>query len=194
MFVKISHTRLADIPSLRECIDSISREASALASNGASSRHDLERSLRTCLENDSVHLVALDGTRIVAWAQIERGGDASVAHRGALRMGVLPSYRGCGLGKRMLGDCIAAARARGIDRVELEIRTDNRLALELYRSSGFAVEAIVKMAMKMDGKYHDAFRMSLLAVPPHADLSPEAAADDTRQFFIQQLPVHQATR
>ena len=188
MFIKISQTRLADAPSLRECIDSVAREASARASNVASSPHDLERSLRACLESASVHLVGLDGNRVVAWAQIERGGDTSVAHRGDLRMGVLPSYRGFGLGKRMLDDCIAAARARGIDRVELEVRTDNRLALELYRSSGFAVEAIVKMAMKMDGKYHDAFRMSLLATPPHAESPSKAAADDTGLFFIDEGP------
>ena len=184
MFINILQTRLADAPSLRECIVSLSRETCFLASNGASSQQGMERSLRECLESDSVHLVALDGCRVVAWAQIKRGGETSWAHRGELDMGVLPAYRGCGLGKRMLDDCIAAARARGIGRVELEVRTDNRPALELYRSSGFAVEAIVKMAMKMDGKYHDAFRMSLLAVAPHVDFPPGAATGDTRNFFI----------
>lgn len=49
-----------------------------------------------------------------------------------------------------------------IDRVELEVRTDSRRALELYRDSGFAIESIVRKDMKVDGIYHDAFRMSLL--------------------------------
>ena len=165
MFINILQTRFADAPSLRECIDSVSRETCFLASNEAPSQQDLERSLRTCLESDSAHLVGLDGSRVVAWAQIERGGGTSVAHRGDLGMGVLPSYRGSGLGKRMLNECIAAARARGIDRIELEVRTDNRRALELYRDSGFAVESIVKKAMKIDGTYHDTFRMSRFPCP-----------------------------
>jgi ribosomal protein S18 acetylase RimI-like enzyme len=137
---------------------------------------DLERSLQGCLDSDSVHLVAIDAQRVVAWAQIDRGAGTSVAHRGDLGMGVLPSYRGSGLGRRMLGECIAAAHARGIDRVELEVRTDNRRALALYRDSGFAVESIVKMAMKVGSRYHDAFRMSLLTVPAVAGLPASAQA------------------
>ena len=183
MCIDIVQTRFSDIPSLRACVDSVSRETCFLASKEAPSQQDLERSLRKCLESDSVHLVALDGGRVVAWAQIERGSGTSVAHRGDLGMGVLPSHRGRGLGKRMLNECVAAAHARGIDRVELEVRTDNRLALELYRGSGFAVDSIVKRAMKIEGAYHDAFRMSLFSVPMHAGLSPKADADDKKQLF-----------
>jgi ribosomal protein S18 acetylase RimI-like enzyme len=188
MSINILQTRFADAPSLRECIDSVSREAGFLASNAAPSQQDLERSLRACLESDSVHLVALDGDRVVAWAQIERGGGTSVAHRGDLGMGVLPPYRGCGLGKRMLTECIDAAHARGIDRVELEVRTDNRRALELYRGSGFAVEAIVKMAMKVGGVYHDAFRMSLMTELAHTGAPLEAGADAGTHFFNHESP------
>jgi ribosomal protein S18 acetylase RimI-like enzyme len=187
MFINILQTRFVDAPSLRECIDSVARETSFLASNEAPSQQSLERGLRACLESDSVHLVALDGSRVVAWAQIERGAGTSVAHRGDLGMGVLPSYRGCGLGRRMLTECIAAAQARGIDRVELEVRTDNRRALELYRASGFAVEAIVKMAMKVDGVYHDAFRMSLTTELARTR-SPSESAAAGAHFSNQESP------
>ncbi len=188
MSIHISQTRLADATSLRECIDSVSRETSFLASNEAPSQQALERSLRKCLESDSVHLVGLDGSRVVAWAQIERGDGTSVAHRGDLGMGVLPSYRGCGLGKSLLDQCIRAAHARGITRVELEVRTDNRRALELYRASGFAVEAIVKKAMKVDGIHHDAFRMSLTTEPAHTRFASEAGAGAVPHLFNQESP------
>jgi ribosomal protein S18 acetylase RimI-like enzyme len=183
MSIHISQTRLADATSLRECIDSVSRETSFLASNEAPSQQALERSLRKCLESDSVHLVGLDGSRVVAWAQIERGDGTSVAHRGDLGMGVLPSYRGCGLDQ-----CIRAAQARGITRVELEVRTDNRRALELYRASGFAVEAIVKKAMKVDGVHHDAFRMSLTTELAHTRFPSKAGAGAVPHFFNQESP------
>ncbi len=51
--------------------------------------------------------------------------------------------------------------------------------LELYRSTGFAVEAIVRGAMKIDGVYHDAFRMCLVIVPPSSG-THDAATRDTR--------------
>jgi len=188
MFINILKTRFVDTPSLRECIDNVSRETCFLASNEAPSLQDLERSVRACLESDSVHLVALDGNRVVAWAQIVRAEGTSVAHRGDLGMGVLPSYRGYGLGKRILRECISAAHARGIDRVELEVRTDNRRALELYRGSGFAVESIVKMAMKIDGTYHETFRMSLNSAPMHASFPPGEDADDKRHFLNNESP------
>jgi ribosomal protein S18 acetylase RimI-like enzyme len=188
MFINIAQTRFADAPSLRECIDSVSRETCFLASSEAPSQQDLDRILRRCLDSDSVHLVGLDGRRVVAWAQIERGNGTAVAHRGDLGMGVLPSHRGCGLGKRLLDAGVSAAHARGIARVELEVRTDNRRALELYRASGFAVEAIVKRAMKVDGIYHDAFRMSRMTEPAHTSLSTGSGAGAAPHFFNQESP------
>jgi hypothetical protein len=52
----------------------------------------------------------------------------------------------------------------------------------MYRDSGFAVEAIVKTAMKMEGTYHDAFRMSLLCVQMPPDLPPGVGTEDKKHF------------
>ena len=163
MQINVSNTSLADTTSLRDCIDIVSREANFLAAPEAPSEQELARELQASAVRDSVHLVARDAQRVIAWAQIGRGKGASVEHRGDLGMGVLPQYRGLGLGKRLLTECIVAARSRGIDRIELEVRSDNRRALSLYCSVGFAVESIVKRAMKTDEVYHDAFRMCLMS-------------------------------
>jgi ribosomal protein S18 acetylase RimI-like enzyme len=163
MQINVANTSPADMRSLRECIDIVSREANFLASPEAPSEQELALDLLASARRDSIHLVAKDAQRVVAWAQIERGKGTSVEHRGDLGMGVLPQYRGHGLGKRLLTDCIAAARGRGIDRIELEVRSDNRRALSLYCSVGFAVESIVKRAMKTGDVYHDAFRMCLMS-------------------------------
>ena len=165
MSFQVEPTRLGDTPSLRACIDLVARETRFLASREAPTEEDLTRDLQESARSNSIHLVAKDAQRVVGWAQIERGRGDSVAHRGDLGMGVLPDYRGCGIGKRLLDDCISVANSMGIQRVELEVRSDNRRALALYLSAGFAVESLVKGAMKINDVYHDAFRMCLVTTP-----------------------------
>lgn len=53
-----------------------------------------------------------------------------------LLIAVLPELRGRGIGNALLGRVVAAARARGITRLFLEMREGNR-AESLYRRHGF---------------------------------------------------------
>ena len=76
-------------------------------------------------------------------------------------MGMLPAYRGAGLGRRLLKDTLDTARAIGIERVELEVFASNESAIALYRKLGFAVEGIKKNARKLDGRYEDDVIMAL---------------------------------
>ena len=166
MSIQVTPTRLADIASLHDCIDAVARDADFLAFHEAPLQEELARQVAACATSGSIHLVAKDAQRVVGWAQIDRAKGPLVAHRGDLGMGVLPAYRGRGIARQLLEQCISMANGQGIHRVELEARSDNRRALELYSSTGFAVEAIVKGAMKVDDTYHDAFRMCLRIVPP----------------------------
>ncbi len=82
-------------------------------------------------------------------------------HAGRMGMGVLPDYRGAGLGRRLLTETLEAARAIGIERVELEVFASNEAAIALYGRLGFVVEGIKKRARKLDGKYDDDLIMAL---------------------------------
>ena len=62
----------------------------------------------------------------------------------------------------MLEACIAKAWAKGLTRIELEVRADNERAIGLYRAHGFEQEAVKRRAMRFDGVDHDALLMSLL--------------------------------
>lgn len=53
---------------------------------------------------------------------------------------VHPEARGTGLGRRLLEALEGAARVRGAERLGLEVRADNRVALRLYRREGFRLE------------------------------------------------------
>ncbi|MCV2349489.1 GNAT family N-acetyltransferase [Paucibacter sp. Y2R2-4] len=161
MSISFAPIALSDVDSYRACIDAVARERNFLAITQAPPPHQLTQLIRSSLEDDSVLIVARDQQRVVGWAQIQRGQGAVVAHRGDLGMGVSPAYRGRGLGKQLLLSCIGAAGAKGIACIELEVRADNRCALNLYRSLGFNMDSIVRDAMLIDGVFHNAFRMSL---------------------------------
>lgn len=53
---------------------------------------------------------------------------------------VHPVARGTGLGKQLLEALESAASERGAERLGLEVRADNRVALSLYRRMGFRLE------------------------------------------------------
>jgi ribosomal protein S18 acetylase RimI-like enzyme len=53
-------------------------------------------------------------------------------HVGVLGMGLLPAYRGQGIGRRLLHRTLGAARTGGLSRVELTVREDNVGAIALY--------------------------------------------------------------
>jgi ribosomal protein S18 acetylase RimI-like enzyme len=55
------------------------------------------------------------------------------------KMGLLPEWRGQGLGKRLLKEYVAKGEASGFRRFSLDVSEDNRAAVNLYRAAGFEV-------------------------------------------------------
>ncbi|MFY0991465.1 GNAT family N-acetyltransferase [Halomonas sp. C05BenzN] len=53
---------------------------------------------------------------------------------------VHPGARGSGLGRRLIEALEQLARSRGVERLGLEVRADNRVALGLYRRLGFRLQ------------------------------------------------------
>lgn len=85
----------------------------------------------------SYYLVAVPegSTEIVGYGGLraqERGGDADIQ-----TIAVVPEHRGVGLGHSLLEALLDEARARGGDRVFLEVRADNEAARRLYEKFGF---------------------------------------------------------
>ncbi|MGQ0549689.1 MAG: GNAT family N-acetyltransferase, partial [Armatimonadota bacterium] len=54
-----------------------------------------------------------------------------------IALNVLPQYRARGYGRQMLAHTVATLRGESWDEILLEVETDNRDALTLYRSCGF---------------------------------------------------------
>jgi putative acetyltransferase len=152
----------AHIAGYRDCLDVVARERRYLAQVEALPAEAVEEFMLNRLAEDVPAFVAVDAGRVVGWCDILRDWTVAKAHCGTLGMGILPEYRGAGLGRALLAASLAKAWAIGLTRIELEVRSDNLSAIRLYERLGFRKECLKRNAMRFDGVYYDAFQMSLL--------------------------------
>jgi ribosomal protein S18 acetylase RimI-like enzyme len=80
-------------------------------------------------------LVVLDGPETVGMAVLAVRGQ-----RGWVGgFGVVPRWRGRGLGRRLMSELVARARAAGLGRLSLEVLVGNTAAIKLYERAGMRV-------------------------------------------------------
>ena len=162
MTIEVRAIKESDIEGFREALDSVAKEKQYLAQFSAP---PIERAIEFVTAGIAANVsqfVALDGDRIVGWADIFPDKSAAMTHSGSLGMGVVSEYRSRGIGKLLLVACIKKAQENGILRVALHVRADNVKAISLYTSVGFQTEGVMKNYMLIDGTFFDALIMSLL--------------------------------
>src|SRR5882762_9500191 len=81
------------------------------------------------------------GGEVVGWCDVTPMSRPSQAHRGVFGVGLLPQFRGQGIGTKLIQSALAAARAFGLHRVELTVREHNTGAIELYKKAGSRLKA-----------------------------------------------------
>lgn len=144
------------------CLDTVAREKKYLAQVEALPLERIQGFVRESVATGAAQFVAVDGSLVVGWCDIFPAWAHAIQHCGSVGMGVLPAYRGQGIGRQLLSACLAKAKANGITRVELEARADNERAIKLYERMGFQREALKRRGMRFDGMYYDSVQMSLL--------------------------------
>jgi ribosomal protein S18 acetylase RimI-like enzyme len=107
-------------------------------------------------------LVALSDGNVIGWCDVTPKPRAIYAHSGVLGMGLLPQFRGQGIGGSLIRQALVAAKAFGLHRVELTVREDNANAIGLYKKVGFEIEALQQDAARIDGAYQNIISMALL--------------------------------
>jgi putative acetyltransferase len=103
---------------------------------------------------------ALDGERVVGWCDIFPEENPRQSHRGGLGMGIIPEFRGRGIGSKLLSATLDHAKKFGLEKVELNVYTSNTLAVALYKKFGFKEEGLIKNYRKLDGCYFDSLAMA----------------------------------
>lgn len=94
-----------------------------------------EKSLEEQLTNDISHFFVaknIDG-KSIGYA----GMQAIVGEGYVTNIGVLPQYRGSGIGSRLVKQLIDTADGLRLDFISLEVRPSNTVAIALYKKYGF---------------------------------------------------------
>jgi RimJ/RimL family protein N-acetyltransferase len=119
--------------------------------------------IRGMLASRAIQLLVLDDDdAVVGWCDIIPVSLEGFQHVGKLGMGLLPEFRGRGLGEALARAAIDRAWEAGLERVELEVFASNARARRLYERMGFVVEGVKRRARKLDGEYDDNVLMALL--------------------------------
>lgn len=147
------------IPSLWQAIDTVAREEIYIERVEAPPLPETEAFQHKLLDQNWPVYYAVDNDQVVGWADITFPLNPRLAHRGFLGMGLLPAYRGQGLGRRLLQAALDHARQIGAEKVELSVYTTNAPAIALYRRCGFNEIGVIRHYRKHKGVYYDALEM-----------------------------------
>lgn len=102
---------------------------------------------------------AIQNNRVVGWCDVFPEENPRQSHRGGLGMGLLPEFRGKGVGSKLLKAVLDHAKKFGLEKVELNVYTTNEPAIALYKKFGFEQEGLIRKYRKLDGKYFDCLAM-----------------------------------
>lgn len=150
------------IESFHRALDTVARERRYLAFLEAPPLPATRDFVRGMIEKRNPQFVAVVEDEVVGWCDISRYERPIHAHRGALGMGIVPTYRGRGLGRLLIETTLEEARRQGFVRVELSAHADNARAIALYRKVGFVQEGVERDAICIDGRYCDIITMAII--------------------------------
>lgn len=163
----IREARPEDAHAVLDYVDAVSGESDFLSFGAGEfglSEEDERAFLRKCRdsENDICLIGLIDGL-VVSTLAFQAGRRTRVRHCGAFGISVRKQVWGLGIGSAMLDALIEWARSTGIvTKINLRVRTDNRRAIRLYESKGFAVEGTIRRDIRVDGTYFDHHAMGLV--------------------------------
>ena len=143
-------------------VDSVARERKYLAFLEAPPIHTTISFVQNNINDKWPHVVALNEGSIIGWCDITALDRPVFAHIGSLGIGVLAPYRGHGVGQALIRTALQKAKEKGLTRIELTVRENNKPAIALYEKFGFVAEGIHRNGVCIDGEYENHIFMALL--------------------------------
>jgi GNAT superfamily N-acetyltransferase len=111
--------------------------------------HEIERGAMTSL-------LAARGDAVIGCATIVREPLSWSPHVAELRIVVLPSGRGQGLGRVLAEDVFALAIPMGIEKFSAHMTADQAAAIAVFETMGYRAEALLRDHVRdRDGRKHD---------------------------------------
>ena len=150
------------IDGFHRTLDVIARERRYLAFLEAPPLESTRAFVLDLIKRGCPQYVAIAEGEVVGWCDLTPKDRPVYAHAGVLGMGLLPPFRGRGIGTRLMTTVLTAARRAGLHRVELTVRESNTSAITLYKTMGFEVEGCFRDAVQVDGVYENVLGMARL--------------------------------
>lgn len=150
------------IESFRDAVGEVAREGLFLAASEAPPLESARKFVLGNIEDSNPQFVAVLNDVVIGWCDVVAMKGAAFRHKGILGMGVRKAHRRQGLGRQLLDATVAAAWAKGIERIELTVRTDNDAAKNLYDKRGFLVEGVRRRELYINNVYWDCYLMARL--------------------------------
>ena len=153
------------ISGFRAAVDVVARERKYLAFLEAPPLKDVTKFIRDNIDHGYPQFVVLSTDAVVGWCDVLPNRTRVIySHCGTVGVGLLPEFRGKGIGRKLMQRTIGAAFAFGLTRIELTVRENNVNAIALYKSLGFEVEGLHRNAVCIEGQYENLHSMALLRV------------------------------
>ncbi|KJC33643.1 acetyltransferase [Bradyrhizobium sp. LTSP885] len=149
----------------------VARERRYLSFLDAPSIESTRAFIRDNINSGFPQVVALSDDEVVGWCDVTRKARPVHSHVGILGMGLLPAFRGQGLGIKLIERALTAAKEFGFHRVELSVRADNLNAIALYKKAGFEPEGRLRNGVYVDNVHCDLMLMGILLQSAEGNLS-----------------------
>lgn len=153
--IRIEPVKRSHVEGLWKAMDTVAREDHHLIITQAPPLRKIRKNVLESILKKVTHFVALDKGKVVGWCHIRLQGHPTLNHVGSLVMGLIPEYRGKGVGTCLVRKCLEHARHRKLEYVRLQVYASNKAARRLYRKMGFHEEGLLKKARKYKGVYQD---------------------------------------
>ena len=151
------------IPGFRAAVDTVARERKYLAFLEAPPLEDVARFVCDNIAHRYPQFIVLSAAIVAGWCDVIPNRSRVIySHCGTLGIGLLPDFRGKGIGRELMRRTLEAAFAFGLTRIELTVRETNTNAIALYRKLGFETEGFHRNAVRIDGRYENLYSMALL--------------------------------
>jgi len=100
---------------------------------------------------------------VAGWVHLDAPEVAKLDHTAEMTVGVVPEYRGHGVGSRLLDRGMRWAKEHGYEKVYNSVPATNESAIDWLGARGWEVEAVRENHYRIDGAYVDEVMMAYYA-------------------------------
>ena len=161
--------RAGDARSFLEAFRSVAAERRFIRTEEVSrTARRYRRRFRRSVTEETAHLVAVAGGRVIGSISIQRDAHPVTQHTASIGMFVTSGWRGRGVGTALMEEGMRWARDAGVERVDLTVYPHNQAAITLYRRFGFVEEGRLVRHSKKSYGYEDEILMAVWLGPRSA--------------------------